>query len=179
MNLGAWDAAHGDAAERWSYGEASLRPVAEWVGTESAVEDWGCGGGALARFLPESCLYIGVDGSASPFANVTADLRSYRSSVPAVVLRHVLEHNDAWSSVLDNAIASAHRKLAVVLFTPLALDETSVMHREPGYGDVPVISFRIRDLLMPLALAGWDARSTTYDSPDTFYGVETIIRAYR
>jgi hypothetical protein len=179
VNLGAWDDAHGHASNRWSYGRASLPPVAAFVGTETAVEDWGCGGGALADYLPASCRYIGVDGSATPFADFVVDLRTYRSEVPAVVLRHVLEHNDEWSVILDNAIASAQHRLAIVLFTPMAETETAVLFREPDYGDVPVISFRIRDLMMPLALAGWDARSSTYESPDTVFGVETILLAAR
>lgn len=179
MNIGAWDTAHGTASERWAYGRSSLQSIADFVRGESAVEDWGCGGGLLAEYLPTSCRYIGVDGSDTPFADVRADLTDYRSEVPAVVLRHVIEHNDDWRSILDNAIASARHRLVVVLFTPLSDTETTVLFREPEYGNVPVISFRIRDLLMPIGLAGYGCRSVTYESPDTYFGVETIVRAWR
>lgn len=179
MNVGAWDTAHGAKTERWAYGTSSFPSIADFVRGESAVEDWGCGGGLLAEYLPTSCRYIGVDGSATPFADITADLVDYRSEVPAVVLRHVLEHNDDWPTILANAIESARHRLVIVVFTPLAERETHVMFREPEFGNVPVISFRIRDLLVPLALSDWGARSVTYESPDTYFGVETIVRAWR
>lgn len=136
------------------------------------VEDWGCGPGTLRGYLPDDVRYVGVDSSASPAADVRADLRTYRGGADGVILRHVLEHNDEWRAVLAHANAAAREVLAVVLFTPLQL-RTRVLLREPDYGNVPVIGFRLGDLL---ASVRREADVETVVSPSTFYGEETFIR---
>lgn len=173
--MGAWDAHHGTLAEPRPYGAVSYGMIAAWVASCPDVEDWGCGGGGLAGALAPGQRYVGVDGSRSPFASVRADLRVYRSDACAVVLRHVLEHNDEWAAILTNAVASFGARLAVVLFTPL-VEETRVMFREPDYGNVPVIAFRLEDLAV--FLAGVDYTVETIRS-DTVFGVETLILASR
>lgn len=175
-NVGAWDAHYVDATERTGYGSMSYLSIAAFVDGCGDVEDWGCGLAALREYIAPPTRYRGIDGSASPFADVHADLTSYRSDVCAVVLRHVLEHNDEWAAVLDNAAASARDRLVIALFTPLA-DETHVVFREPDYGDVPVIRFRLGDILE--RLNGWWVTTRTLRSLDTAYGVETLIYARR
>jgi hypothetical protein len=175
-NVGKWDSHYRDLPYRLPYGDPrTYEMIGRLVGRCDLVEDWGCGGGALAHHLLPGTTYRGLDGSVSPFADEQVDLVSYRSSVPAVVLRGVLEHNDNWKTVLDNAVASFTDTLVLVLFTPL-VHETTVLFREPDYGDVPVIAFRLGDVLdrMPERTVHWTA-----PSPDTVFGTETFIVAYR
>jgi hypothetical protein len=180
MVTGAWDMHHGDLAEPHPYGDdASYRRVADATVGYDSVEDWGCGGGGLRRFIAPD-VYRGVDGSKTPFADVRADLRHYRSEVDVVVLRHVLEHNDEWQLVLDNAWSSARRRLIVVLFTPV-VEVTRVMFREPDYGQVPVIAFKLFDIRERLRTP-WNTETVTvdmFDSPGTAFGKETIMIADR
>ena len=167
-----WDTHHGALTEPKPYGgPESYERIAAFVFDCATVEDWGCGGGGLKPYIPTG--YVGIDGSVSPYADVIADLRGLLSMPDAVVLRHVLEHNDEWARVLTNAVLSAQRKLAIVLFTPL-LDDTTVLLREPHHGDVPVLAFSAADLAAHFndwELVEWE----TIDSPGTYYGEETLI----
>ena len=76
---------------------------------------------------------------------MVADLTEYHSTTAGLLLRHVLEHNHRWADVLDNAIASFTRRLAVVLYTPLAAG-TWVRLWDAGALGVPEICFRLEDL---------------------------------
>jgi SAM-dependent methyltransferase len=180
MMLGAWDIHHGELNTPKLYGdETTYRMIADLARGRGTVEDWGCGGGGLSAFIEPGQHYVGVDGSASPFATVTADLRTYRSAADVVVLRHVLEHNYDWQLVLDNAFASAQR-LIVVLFTPL-VPETHVMFTEPDHHAVPVIAFRLEDILGHFRESDDDVITLcdTVESPGTAFNVETVIVADR
>ena len=105
--LGLWDRWNA-TEEPTPYGLSdTYRLGAEWLATCSLVEDWGCGRGYL-RTLIEPERYRGIDGS-GPHADVTHDLLSYRSYVPGIFMRHVLEHNYGWTYVLANAVESFSR----------------------------------------------------------------------
>jgi hypothetical protein len=176
MMLDAWNAHHGELVAPKLYGgEESYRYIAGLASERGTVEDWGCGGGGLSAFLDPGQHYVGIDGSDSPFASVRADLRHYSSRADVVVLRHVLEHNHEWQLVLDNAVQSAQRRLIIVLFTPL-VDETHVLFTEPDHRDVPVIAFKLGDIVerfperFPLI-----ASVDTFESPGTAFGTETVI----
>jgi hypothetical protein len=139
------------------------------------VEDWGCGGGGLSEYI-EPQRYVGVDSSETPFATVRADLATYDASADGIVLRHVLEHNEDWAAILDNAVHSFKRRLCIVLFTPI-VNSTRVLHREPEYGNVPVIAFALQDLYGPIFDVGAHAFHETLTLPDALYGTETVIYA--
>src|SRR5512146_2442006 len=98
------------------------------------VEDWGCGTCYARQFFTQP--YTGVDGTGD-YADRVADLREYKSQCHGILLRHVLEHNFEWPDILRNALASC-RKLAIVLFTPLA--ETTKLIRMDAVVVVPVLS---------------------------------------
>src|SRR5262249_18018834 len=102
--------------------------------------------GWFRRYVPAG-RYVGVDGTASAFADRVADLRHYTSATDGVLIRHVLEHDHGWRRILDNAVASFGRKMCLVLFTPLAA-KTHVTHEEEiGPGRVvPFYRFRKADL---------------------------------
>ncbi len=117
------------------YGDPTSAELAgQWLNIPSikVVEDWGCGYGGFQRYLGEHQTYIGIDGSKSRSAVITADLADYRSTVDAIHMRHVLEHNPAWRKVLENVLASFTQRAVVTLFTPLAETET-IIARYPNF----------------------------------------------
>lgn len=176
-----------DMLGRWAVWNATDEPVpyglsptyefgAAWLEPCALVEDWGCGRGWLSTLVAPD-RYRGVDGSASPFAAVVADLTEYRSQAPGVFMRHVLEHNESWSEILANAAASARERLFIALFTPTGRTTRQIAWNDnPG---VPDISFRLRDLTDPLRAVGFTVTTERIASPATQYEVETMIRAAR
>lgn len=173
-NLGKWD--------RWYYGlrkddpqpygdTATYQLGADWLQNCALIEDWGCGKGWFSRFVPTE-KYRGVDGSHSPFAGTIVDLSTYRSNVSGIYMRHVIEHNYEWRTVLLNALNSFTDRMVLVLFTPMA-DETHEIFYSPDPG-VPDISFSMSDLITLFELAGVSSKSETLESR-TNYGEETIF----
>lgn len=140
---GRWDKYH-EHAQPQPYGDPSTYDLgARWLRSCDWVEDWGCGLG-WARFYFPSWRYRGIDGSQGPAVDEIVDLTTYRSEVPGIFMRHVLEHNPEWSKVLDNAVASFTHRMALILFTPMA-DRTHQIAWNAGY-EVPDISFSAKDL---------------------------------
>lgn len=172
--VGAWDRWYAGLEEPAPYGDdATYRAGAAWFAECSLVEDWGCGKGWMRRFVAGD--YRGIDGSATPFADVIVDLTTYRSTAPGVFVRHVLEHNYEWATILDNAVASAQERLCVVLFTPLVEQTHEIAFADdPG---VPDIAFALEDITNRI-----DVRFTCEVetiATATQYGTETIIRGRR
>lgn len=173
-NVGLWDRWYADLSEPAAYGDDTTYLLgAEFLTDCPLIEDWGCGKGWFRTFVhPDR--YRGVDGSRTPFADVTADLATYRSEVPGVFLRHVLEHDYRWEAILANAAASATERLAVILFTPLGEATREIAFAEdPG---VPDISFALDDLLAHLTAFTVTVETLT---TATQYGTETILRCLR
>lgn len=116
---------------------------ADWLRDCELVEDWGCGLGWLRTFIePER--YRGIDGTKVPGVDVVTDLRMYRSQVPGVFMRHVLEHNVEWATILDNALVSFTRRMVLILFTPMGTTTRSIAWNPDA--DVPDIAFNPYDL---------------------------------
>lgn len=139
--LGKWDWWYKNVKKMTSfrYGNTVTYQLAEDFLKNLSVEDWGSGTGAFKRIHRGG--YLGVDGSKTPFVDIIADLRNYKSSVDGIMIRHVLEHNYDWEKVLDNAISSFKRRFCLVLFTPFS-NKTKVIGQNKKYGvDVPDISF--------------------------------------
>lgn len=175
-NVGLWDRWYaslrpGDAPEPYGLSD-TYRLGAEWLADCALVEDWGCGKGWL-RTLVGADRYRGVDGSQTPFADVIADLAGYRSIVPGVFMRHVLEHDFRWQVILRNALLSTAERMALILFTPLG-SETRDIEWEPDPG-VPNLSFALEDLEAVMVAAGARWTYETIESPAK-YGTETIFR---
>lgn len=148
---------------------------ARWLGTCETVEDWGCGKGWLTTLI-EPGRYRGIDGSESPFADEVVDLVSYRSEVPGIFMRHVIEHDFRWAQILDNALASFTQRMVLILFTPLG-DRTRDIEWEKDPG-VPNISFKLVDITDRIDAANATWAVQTIESPSKF-GVETIIQIGR
>jgi hypothetical protein len=170
-NLGKWTAWYRDSQEPWPYGDTTSYEIgAAWLAGCALIEDWGCGAGWLSTVIPPE-RYRGLDGSASPFCDAVVDLTTYHSRVPGVFLRHVLEHNDAWAQILDNALASFTERMVLILFTP-ERPVTGVIAYHPEVG-VPDIAFRLADLT---ARVPPEVTYTVHRIPSaTQYGVETIL----
>jgi SAM-dependent methyltransferase len=120
--------------DRWDYqeteqfaygGENSYRRGMAFLDGHGVIEDWGCGTAYAKRFLTKS-RYVGVDGSPSPYVDRVADLQTYESRTDCIFMRHVLEHNWGWRSVLENAVRSFQRRMVLIIFTPLATDEQKI-----------------------------------------------------
>ena len=110
--VGLWDDYYKIERE---YGDSRTYEIAaDWLKGYGLVEDWGCGT-CWSKRLKLYEEYRGVDGSGH-FADIRADLREYRSRVPCILMRHVLEHNLDWRKILDNALHSFQRRMVLLLF---------------------------------------------------------------
>jgi hypothetical protein len=171
--MNKWNAGYEKLKAPEPYGDTvTYRLGAIWLQPCSTVEDWGCGAGWFRQFCTAPT-YIGIDGSDTPFLTKKADLVSYRSSVEGIFMRHILEHNHDWKAILRNAIQSFSKRMCLILFTPLT-ETTRVIATNPGYGNVPDISFAIKDLEAIFTEYGLSYRYETFPT-ETQYGTETIL----
>lgn len=167
---GHWNVAH-HWHEPFPYGDTTTYELAEaWLRDCKLVEDWGCGLGWSRRYF-RAGQWRGIDGSKSPTVSEVVDLAQYRSQVPGILMRHVLEHNDDWAMILDNALNSFTERMALILFTPMA-EKTGVIAWNCGY-EVPDISFRALDLESRFP-GNVDFRDVEDLHTNTLYGVERI-----
>jgi hypothetical protein len=169
-NRARWDAWHQSVNSPQPYGDTiTYRLGADFLSSCEVVEDWGCGLGWMRNFIPAE-RYVGLDGSASRFADRIVDLEMYTSDVDGIFMRHVLEHNYAWEQLLLNALSSFRRRFVLVTFTPHG-ETTHVLDYEEDPG-VPTISFAKTDITKQFDGLVW--RDETY-ATDTHYRTETIF----
>jgi hypothetical protein len=161
-NVGKWASWYRELNEPWPYGDTTSYEIgAAWLAACALTEDWGCGAGWLSTLIP-SGRYRGVDGTPSACCSEVVDLVHYRSTVPAVFMRHILEHNYEWAKILDNALASFTERMVLILFTPERV-ATEQIAFSPEIG-VPDIAFRLADI-------------TERFPPDVTYGLQRISSA--
>lgn len=169
-NLGKWDRVYHDLATERLWGdETTYRLAAEFLADLDLVEDWGCGSGGFRYFCKTK--YVGVDGSATPFADRIVDLCNYTSSADGILLRHVLEHNLEWEDILRNAVRSFQKKLCIILFTPFGR-KTRAISYNPAI-DVVNISFRKDDIVRHLSGCRWSLEEGIRTG--SYYEVEHIF----
>jgi hypothetical protein len=179
-NLGKWDSWYAELDRNnnsgFVYGDLTTYLMAASFFAEiETVEDWGCGTAVFRRFY--SGKYIGIDGSKTPFASQIVDLCTYRSNVPGILLRHVLEHNYNWEKILVSALNSFSRKLCLILFTPFS-DRTYEINHNLQYGvDVPDLSLSKLDLERHFVNVEW--RKLENIRSNTVYGIEHIYFIWR
>jgi hypothetical protein len=137
-------------------------------GQGAVIEDWGCGTAFASRFVTQS-RYVGIDGSSSDHASLTTDLQSYRSEVDCLFMRHVLEHNWGWRSILANAVTSFRKRMVLIVFTPLGDSEQRL---DRGEDDIPDLQLDRHELLR--FFDGCTVREETISSA-TQYGTETLF----
>lgn len=162
VNVGKWSDWYQGREQPWPYGDTTSYEIgAAWLEPCALVEDWGCGAGWLRTLVPPD-RYRGIDGTSSSFCDEVVDLVAYRSRVPGIFMRHVLEHDYDWREMLDNALASFTERMALILFTPEgAVTEEIAFHRDIG---VPDIAFRLADI-------------TDRFPPDVTFAVQRIASA--
>lgn len=121
---GPWD--YESRTQQFPYDDTpSYDVIAGWLDGHGLVEDWGCGVGWAKRYFEQS-EYVGLDGAWSRWCDLQVDLRTYRSTVPCVMMRHVLEHNADWRIIAANFAASWIERAALALFIPPQPEELDV-----------------------------------------------------
>ena len=176
-NVGKWNDWYKDLNSEpgsFRYGETGTYQLsADFLNDCKDVEDWGCGAGGFLRFMPNA---IGVDGSDTPFAKKKfINLREYVNKVEGIHIRHVFEHNYNWKDILENALKSATKKLAITMFIPLSNETIELSHNLPHGVDVPDLSISEKEFMSivekynPLKIT-----RKLYDTP-TGYGKEETI----
>jgi len=177
--LGLWEYAYRGEHPRAVYGDATTVRVAGGYLNRDAitsVEDWGCGLGGFKHCIGDWQRYVGIDGSHSPYADLIVDLEKYTSSVDAIHLRHVLEHNPGWSRVLANALQSFRRRMVLTIFTPFQ-NSTQVIARYPNFNGTGVemidIGFARRDIVHPFGDVRWFSIENI--RTETQYGMEHMF----
>ena len=137
-----------ERGEPQPYGDPTTYKLgADFLADCDTVEDWGCGKGYLTNFIDPG-RYRGIDGSNTPFADAVEDLAHYRPprDPEGIFMRHVIEHDYRWRTILQNAVDSATKKLVLILFTPIAdpaVGTHEISFVPPG---VPNLSFALTDL---------------------------------
>jgi hypothetical protein len=177
-NVGKWDNWYSDisstpSAFRYS-DTVTYEMGCDFLSDCPVVEDWGTGAGGFKRFRPDA---IGVDGSNTPHADKKyVDLVTYTSSCDAVFMRHVLEHNYNWTSVLRNALQSATKKVCVVVFTPFnEKGSKEIAHNKMHGVDVPDMSLGIDEFTSILDESKLKSIRMERVESATGYGVEHVV----
>lgn len=148
------------------------------------LEDWGCGVCILGKYLRKDIEYLGVDGSPvnSPFKTVVSDLRNHKSTPDAVYIKHVLEHNPEWETILRNFLTSFKKLGMIIIFTPMSSTDKDVVLKSVFSGtnenkdhvDIPDISIsksKFEKILDEYENITYTSSSTQWSSQ---YQVETI-----
>lgn len=143
--MGKWNKWYKDVKTMGSAnGQETYKMAADFLADMSEVEDWGSGTGGFKRFYKGK--YIGIDGSVTPFVDKIVDLRTYKSEVDGIIMRHVLEHNYDWEKVLAGAVSSFKKKFCLVIFTPFVKETHEIAHNKKHGVDVPDIAFSKKDI---------------------------------
>lgn len=105
-----------DKSFRYGKDDTTYAIAGAYLSGPGLVEDWGCGASYARRFI--GAPYRGIDGIKSKFASVVVDLATYRSTVPKILMRGVLEHNLDWRTILENLLCSFTDRAVLILFMP-------------------------------------------------------------
>jgi len=187
-NVGKWDAHYASMPYIIPMGLSDSYEVAAKAFRDAGVtevEDWGCGYGWMETVLgtvAPGIRYVGVDGSRSPYHDrVIDDLTTRQTKVEGIFMRHVLEHNYDWPTILDNALASFTKLFVLVLFTPdIVLNGTDddrpheELQFEEEFG-VPTLALNQNLIEKSFNRHGLQWEDDYIVSPYTSYGHEDIF----
>lgn len=165
---GRWDYA---ATEPFAYDdETSYRKGMAFLDGHGTIEDWGCGTAFAKRFAEKSA-YVGIDGSGSPYCDVTVDLQERRSGTDCIFMRHVLEHNWGWRLILRNAVQSFRTRMVLIVFTPFGASERKLLE-ENGIPDLAFNKDEVLSYFAGLSVAEEAIKSSTQYGEETIFYVE-------
>ncbi|MGH2596131.1 MAG: hypothetical protein ACRDH7_09230 [Actinomycetota bacterium] len=145
----------------------TYRLAAGWLDGRHTIEDWGCGT-AWARQFYTLGQYRGLDGTGSRFCDEVVDLRTYRSEVACITMRHVLEHNWDWRLIAQNFAASWTHRAALALFIPPQPDDFDAGGPEWPIPDVAVGGADLIESLDPrgeVIFESWQQWEFPHDHP--------------
>lgn len=162
-SAGLWDLRRGEPRP---YGSEETYKLGAFFLRDVAVEDRGCG---WAWFKNYHKKVIGVDASGKQ-ADIKADLRVYRNKVDGIFMRHVLEHNYNWATLLVNAIEDFQKKFFLALFTPHSKDSRVMRVDRLKRPDI-AISDDVIECYLRNGGCRWNCYSV---SSDTVYGGERV-----
>jgi hypothetical protein len=177
-NVGKWDGWYKnlpDTPSSFQYGDTLTYELAAiFLQDCNEVEDWGVGGGGFLRYRPDA---IGVDGSDTKFAQKKyIDLRKYTTNVEGVHIRHIFEHNYNWKDILENAVKSATKKLAITMFIPLITEDSKELAHNAKYGvDVPDMAINEKEFMDVIVKMNPNNIHREIFSTETGYNKEEII----
>jgi hypothetical protein len=133
-----------ETKDKFCYGKdlTSYRIAGNYLSGKGLVEDWGCGTTFARQFIGSP--YRGVDGSWSKWADEQVSLIDYKSKVPKILMRHVLEHNWEWRTILKNMLESFTDRAVLILFLkPMEVD-TNISFSDPE--GIPGLALCEKDL---------------------------------
>lgn len=142
-----------NAIHQFPYGRDSNLQIADetykiagdYLSGEGLVEDWGAGTCWAKQYIKSP--YLGIDGAWSRWSDKIVDLTSYKSSAPKILMRHVLEHNWEWRSILSNMLSSFQEKALLVLFLkPGEKDWNVYKNSYEPHKEIPGLSLCEKDL---------------------------------
>jgi hypothetical protein len=176
-NVGKWDSWYKnlpDNPSEFRYGQTETYQLAsEFLKDCDIVEDWGCGAGGFLRYREDA---IGVDGSDTKFATKKfIDLTKYVSECDGINIRHVFEHNYNWSSILENSLKSAKKKICITMFVPLSETTEEISHNLPHGVDVPDLRISKKEFMDIINKFSPKSVDSVLLNTATGYGMEEII----
>lgn len=118
----------------------------KWLDKCQLVEDWGCALCAAKRYRKGA--YRGIDGTPGK-ADLIADLSTYRSKAPGIFMRHILEHNLDWRTILDNALASFTERMTLILFRDTAPEDFVIHGKHHGHVDIDLCHDDLMERIEP------------------------------
>lgn len=171
--VGAWNSLYSQSDTAARYGDAvSYQLGSIFLGDCPSVQDWGSGQGYFRTIHSSPDRVTNVDGSESESVDTVVDLRSHRSSVDGIFMRHVLEHNLEWRAILNNATESASRKLFIAIYTPIL--DRELLLQEYSHPNVAELALPIVSIVEVLEGAGFDVDVSLILS-NTGYGKECLL----
>lgn len=115
--------------------------AAEWLKDCSLIEDWGCGRAFFSTIF-EKGRVRSIDATKNPHVDLQADMAEYKSQVPGIIIRHMLEHNYDWATILENALGSFQQRMCIIIYTPFITDcFWKVLEIIEKWNNIPVIAF--------------------------------------
>ena len=104
-------------------------------------------------------------------------MAKYRSNSEGIYIRHILEHNDEYKKILDNALMSFTNTLILVLFTPFTDNsETDIISSCKLEGRViPDIAFNKNHIIKIIEEKNCSYELVENIKSKTFYNFENMF----